>query len=145
MKKILLMIVMMVGVLSVSARDKYSHDVSILPTAAQTTIKNNFKAEVSHIKVDKDFGHATEYDVVLTDGSEIAFDKAGNWKDVEVRGNGSVPTAFVPAAISSYVKKTQKNVTITGIEKKRSGYEVELSNGIEMKFDSNGNFIKYDK
>lgn len=145
MKKILLMMVMLISMFPLSAREKYSHDVSVLPTAAQTTIKNNFKAEVSHIKIDKDFGHVSEYDVVLTDGSEITFDKAGNWKDVEVRGTASVPNAFIPAAISTYVKQTQKNVTITGIEKKKSGYEVELSNGVEMKFDSNGKFIKYDK
>lgn len=144
MKKILLFLVMAVGIFSASARDTYSHNVNILPPAAQTLLKNNFKAEVSHIKVDKDWGRIDEYDVVLTDGSEITFDRDGNWKDIEMRANGSVPSAFVPDAISSYIKKYQKNVTITGIEKEKSGYEVELSNGVNMKFNAKGEFQRYE-
>ena len=144
MKKALLMLAMIVGVLSVSARDSYTHNVDVLPAAARTTVKNNFKAEISHIKVDKDFGRVSEYDVVLTDGSEITFDRNGNWKDVEVRRNASVPSAFVPSEIASYISKNQKKASVTGIEKKHSGYDVGLSNGVEMKFDSQGKFLRYD-
>lgn len=144
MKKIVFLLAVIFGVFSLSARDTYSHDVKILPAAAQTVLKNNFKAEVSHIKIDKDWGKISEYDVVLTDGSEISFDRHGNWKDVEVRSNSSVPKGFVPAAISNYVKQNQKNSNIIGIEKKKSGYEVELSNGVEMKFNAQGKFLKYD-
>lgn len=144
MRRILFLIAVLIGVFTASARDKYSHDIATLPVAAQTIVKNNFKAGVSHIKIDKDFGVVKEYDVVLTDGSEITFDSKGNWKDIEVKGNGSVPVKLVPAAIATYVKQNQKNVKITGIEKNRSGYEVELSNGVEMKFNSDGKFIKYD-
>lgn len=135
---------MLVGIVSVSAREKYSHDINTLPAAAQTTVKNNFKASVSHIKIEKELGRVSEYDVVLTDGSEITFDRNGNWKDVEVRKNGSVPASFVPAEIAKYIKQTQKNVKVIGIEKKKSGYEVELSNGVDMKFNSKGEFLRYD-
>ena len=144
MKKILFILALMTGILTASAGDRYTHDVNVLPTAAQTVIKNNFKSDISHIKVDKDLGRVSEYDVVLTDGTEITFDHSGNWKEVEVRRNGSVPSVFVPDAISSYIKKSEKNVTITGIEKKRNGYSVELSNGVEMKFDAQGKFLRYD-
>ncbi len=134
----------LIGVFTAYARDTYSHDINTLPAAAQTIVKNNFKAGVSHIKIDKDFGRVSEYDVVLTDGSEITFDSKGNWKDIEMRANASVPAALVPEAIKAYVKQNQKKVKITGIEKNRSGYEVELSNGVEMKFNSEGKFIRYD-
>lgn len=144
MKRILLMMVMIAGMLSASARDTYSHDVNILPAAARATIKNNFKSEVSHIKIEKDWGRVSEYDVVLTDGSEITFDRNGNWKTVEVRRNASVPSVFIPSAIATYIKQNQNNVAIIGIEKKRSGYEVELSNGVDMVFNSHGKFLKYD-
>ncbi len=144
MKKFLLIMAMVVGIATASARDKYSHDINTLPTAAQTTLKNNFKASVSHIKIDKELGRVSEYDVVLTDGSEISFDRNGNWKDVEVRKSGSVPSSFVPTAIANYIKKTQKNVKVIGIEKKKSGYEVELSNGVDMKFNSKGEFLRHD-
>lgn len=144
MKKLLLLFALLTAAFCASARDNYSHDVTVLPTAARTQLKNNFKAKVSHIKIEKDFGRITEYDVVLTDGSEITFDSKGNWKDIEVRQNTSVPRALIPAAIASYVKANQKNTKIVGIEKHRSGYDVELSNGVEMKFNADGKFIRYD-
>lgn len=144
MKKLLFILTMVACVFTASARDKYTHDVNVLPTAAQTTIKNNFKAQVSHIKVDKDWGRISKYDVVLNDGTEITFDSKGNWKDIEVRRNASVPAVFVPDAIATYIRHHQKDVTVTGIEKKKSGYEIELSNGVDMKFDSQCRFKGYD-
>lgn len=73
-----------IGVLSMSAKDTYSRDVKVLPESAQTVLKNNFKVEVSHIKIDKDRGRVSEYDVILTDRSDISFYSDSNWKDVEV-------------------------------------------------------------
>lgn len=145
MKKLLLILAVFVGVTTMaSASDTYTRDVNVLPVAARTAIKSNFKAGVNHIKVDKEWNRVSEYDVVLTDGTEITFDKNGNWKEVEVSGTGSVPAAFVPAAIANYVKANHKNTRVVGIEKKRSGYEVELSNGVDMKFNSAGVFLRYD-
>lgn len=126
------------------AGDKYAHDASVLPKAAQTVLAKNFKSKVSVVKIDKDFGRISEYEVVMTDGTEITFDRDGNWKDVEVNVSKSVPDAFVPASVSKYVKTAQSGQRIVGIEKGRSGYEIELSNGVEMKFDKEGNFLKYD-
>ena len=145
MKKVLLTLLLAAVVsITASARDSYSRDAASLPTAARTILKNNFKSEVSLIKIDKDFGRVSEYEVILTDGTEITFDRAGNWKEVEVRQNSQVPSKFIPAAISSEVKRLQKGLKVVGIEKKRSGYEVTLSNGIEMKFNSQGRFTGYD-
>ena len=145
MRRLLIILTMIVGVFTASARNNYSHDPGDLPNAAQTILKNYFKASVSHIKIEKDFGKIKEYDVVLTDGTEVTFDSHGNWKDIEVKQKASVPSSLIPKAISEYVKQNQKNVKITGIEKNRSGYEVELSNGVEMKFNSDGKFLRYDK
>ena len=73
LKRIIMgMAIMMAGVFSASASDSFSRDVSILPTVAQELIGKNFKANVSLIKVDKTLGHIDEYDVVLTDGTEIS-------------------------------------------------------------------------
>lgn len=144
-KKLLFTFVAIAGIaFASSAKDIYAHDASVLPKAAQTVIKNNFKSKVSVVKIDQDFGRVSEYEVVLTDGSEISFDRNGNWKNVEVAVNGKIPAAFIPSAISNYVKKTQKGLSIVGIEKDRKGYEVQLSNGIEMKFDKQGKFLKFD-
>ena len=145
LKKFLLTLVLIMGISSAAfAGDKYAHDASVLPTAAQTTLAKNFKSKVSVVKIDKDFGRISEYEVVMTDGTEITFDRDGNWKDVEVNVSKSVPEFFVPAGVTKYVKANQNGQRIVGIEKERNGYDVELSNGVEMKFDKLGNFVRYD-
>lgn len=126
------------------ASDTYAHDGSVLPESASSVIKNNFNAKVSVVKIDKDFGRISEYDVVLSDGTEITFDRNGNWKDIEVANNRTVPASMVPASITAYVKDNQVAQHIVGIEKNRSGYEVQLSNGVDMKFNENGQFVRYD-
>lgn len=138
----------MIAVLGISsmaaAKDVYAHDASVLPKAAQTTLANNFKAKVSVVKIDKEFGRISDFEVILTDGTEITFDRDGNWDKVEVGMNGKIPAAFIPNAIASYVKKNQPGQKIVGIDKERSGYDVELANGIDMKFNKQGEFVRYD-
>lgn len=146
MKKIfLLLIILISGLLSVQAGDTYTRDINILPSMAKTTIKNYMKGEISHIKIEKKRGSISEYDVILTDGSEISFDKNGNWKDIEMNRNASVPQQLIPQPIQSYVKDNHKGALIIGIEKKKSGYDVELSNGVEIEFNNSGKFIRYDR
>ena len=132
------------GIITASAGNNKSHDVSVLPEQAQQVLKQNFKSEISHIKIGKEFGQIREYDVVMTDGSEIYFDKHGNWKEVEVSPKMSVPSAIIPNPIITFVKDNQKEAKVTGIEKKNYGYEVELSNGMDVRFTEKGKFIRYD-
>ncbi|MDE6300447.1 MAG: PepSY-like domain-containing protein [Muribaculaceae bacterium] len=145
MKKWLLAtMILLAGAGIIQARDNYARDIKTLPAAAQAEIKNNFKAGVSVIKIDKDLGRISEYEVILTDGTEITYDSKGNWKDVEVAPNHEVPAVYVPAPVREYVKKSHKGTKIVGIEKERKGYEVTLSNGIDIKFSADGSFLKYD-
>lgn len=145
MKKLFLFLAIVIGVASASAKNNYSRDVNILPAEAQTILKDNFKAKVSHIKIGKDFGHIREYDVVMTDGSEISFDKHGNWKEVEVAPSSAVPSDLIPNPIITFVRENQSKAKVTSIEKKNYGYEVELSNGKDVRFTEKGKFIRYDE
>lgn len=131
-------------IVGTACADTYAHDASVLPRAAQSVLKKNFKSNVSVVKIDKDFGRVSEYEVVLSDGAEVTFDSKGNWKDVEVAADKSVPAGFVLKPISDYVSKNHKGAKIVGVDKNRSGYEVQLNNGIEMKFSTSGQFVRYD-
>ncbi len=145
MKRIALMLALVVGMaVSMSASDTYAHDASVLPEAARTTIANNFKSTVSLVKIDKDFGRVSEYEVILNDGTEITFDRNGNWDNVETSNAKSVPAAFVPKGVRDYVAKNQPGTHIVGIDKERNGYDIELSNGVEIKFNKAGQFVRYD-
>lgn len=59
MKKLLLVFAFLLSVFVMQGRDNYTHDVSKLPVAARTVLKNNFKAGVSHIKIEKDLGRVS--------------------------------------------------------------------------------------
>lgn len=145
MKKFALLLLIIVGAIGIAkAKDEYAHDDTVLPAAAKSSIKKNFKSSVSVVKIDKDFGRISEYEVTLTDGSEITFDRNGNWKEVETNIGKQVPAAYIPAGVRDYVAKNQKGAHVVGIEKERNGYEVSLSNGIDMKFDRQGKFIRFD-
>jgi len=145
MKKLTLILAFVFALaIGASASDTYAHDASVLPKAAQTVIKNNCKGKVSVVKMEKTLGRISEYEVILSDGMEITFDRDGNWENVETANTQSVPSAFVLSPISSYVKKHHPGMRIVGIDKERSGYDVELSNGIELKFDKVGSFLRYD-
>ncbi|MBC8644054.1 PepSY-like domain-containing protein [Flavobacterium lindanitolerans] len=56
----------------------------------------------------------------------------------------AVPTAIVPEAITTYVTANYAGQTINTIEIERTGYDIELSNGLDLVFDSRGQFIRID-
>lgn len=145
MKKIVILLLAVLGFTAgIYAGDNYTRDAGVLPQAARTVIKNNFKGSVSVIKIDKTMGRINDYEVTLTDGTAIKFDRKGNWQEIEVSATNSVPKTFILPTMAQYVKVNQPGTKVVGIERDGSGYEVELSNGVDIKFDKDGNFKKYD-
>lgn len=145
MKKLFLVVAMTIFMVSATfAADTYSRDEKILPKAAVVTIANNFKSKVSLIKVEKTIGITTEYDVILTDGTEIEFDRDGNWQSVEVSSSNAVPSGFILDGISKYVSKNHPKTRIVGIERDGANFDVTLSDGINLVFNTAGEFMKYE-
>ena len=52
--------------------------------------------------------------------------------------------ATVLSNIQTYVNTNHSGQTIIKMEQETSYIEVDLSNGIEIYFDNNGNFMRYD-
>ena len=119
--------------------------VTDMPKAAQQFIKNHFPNQsVAMAKMEKEFMDKN-YDVVFTDGSKLEFDKKGHWTKVDC-GRQEVPQAVVPVAIRKYVSQNYPDAKVQAIElTDRKGYEVELSNGFEIKFDKRMNVIDIDR
>lgn len=145
MKKLFLMI-LAVAALGLSAKaGDYSRDENTLPQAAILTINNNFNAKVGVIKTDRVLNKVKEYEVTLADGTRIDFDERGNWKDIEMPQGKAVPEKLIPESIRKSVGELQHGQKIVGVERRGGGgYEIELANGIEMRFDKAGQFEKYD-
>ena len=117
--------------------------VEQLPAPAKTFVKKYFpQATIEYATKDTEF-MGTTYEVRLSDGTEVDFDKKGNWDNVDCKTK-AVPASLVPAAIAQYVKAHYPNTVIVKIDKERGGYEIELSNDLELKFNSKGNLIGID-
>ena len=114
-----------------------------IPGAAHNFVKKNFiNNDIIFASMDMDFTKIT-YEVRLDDGTQIEFDSKGNWNNVDCEVK-AVPANLVPETIANFVKKHYKNVSIVKIEKKRFGFEIELSNDLELKFDKAGNLMEID-
>jgi uncharacterized protein YuzE len=117
--------------------------VEQLPAPAKTFVKKYFpQATIEYATKDTEFMGAT-YEVRLSDGTEVDFDKKGNWDNVDCKTK-AVPASLVPAAIAQYVKAHYPNTVIVKIDKERGGYEIELSNDLDLKFNSKGKLIGID-
>lgn len=115
-----------------------------LPGNAQAFISEYFN-DVKVTNVIKDSGIIkTEYEVYLSDGSKLEFDGKGNWKEVKSKGKSLSGAAFIPQSIRDYAAKNFPSYQIKKIEKGSRKYEVKLSNGLELEFDLNGNFLRID-
>ena len=106
---------------------------SELPKAAQTFLSKHFPGD-NVKKAEKEQGRrGAEYEVDLVSGAEVDFRDNGDWKEVKAAKGKTVPSGIVPTAISKFVTSNHVGQTIIEISRKRGGYEVELSNGTELK------------
>lgn len=132
-KTIALMLVAIVASLSSTIYADKRIDQSELPKAAQEFISKYFPSDqVRKAEIDNDRRGVT-YEVDLMSGAEIEFTSDGNWKDVKAARGEVVPEGIVPAAILKYVNKNFEDQDVVEISRERSGFEVELSNGSELK------------
>ncbi|MET3537984.1 PepSY-like domain-containing protein [Chryseobacterium limigenitum] len=117
---------------------------SQLPKTAKNFLAANFKGvTTSSVIEDSEIFGVDEYKVRLTNGMKVDFDSKGNWKEVDGE-HQKVPYGFIPATIRNYVAKSFPNTHIIKIERKSWSYKAELSNGIDLEFDRNGNFKRID-
>ena len=145
MKKLIITLGLLLGLnATMLAADTCSNDESILPQQARTLISDNFQSKISVIEVEKKKGNINEYEVVLSDGTEIIFDENGNMESIETPRAESVPSVFIPQKISDYIAKNYSSARVVGIDKESYGYEVDLSNGIGLQFNVQGDFIRFD-
>ena len=100
------------------------------------------KATVQMVMPDDD-----DIDVVLNDYTKIEFRLNYEWKKVDCEHGSvytSVPAELVPAQITTYVNSNFPNTLIKKLEKKYTGWEIELNNGLEVKFNKNFKVTEID-
>lgn len=147
MKKLLLSALLLLCGLAPAHADGHEEPITFdrLPQAAQTFLKTHFDTlTVAYIVADRKF-MGVEYEVKYTDRTEVDFRSDGQWESME-RKYAPVPAAIVPKQISDFVAANELfgRQFIKKIERDPYTWEIELSGGLEIKFDTKFNVIGYD-
>lgn len=145
MKKIIVLIVCLMAIqFSVVASNDKKIEFNQLPQQAQQLVKKYFASQdIALVKMDSELFDKS-YEVIFSHGDKIEFDQKGLWKEIDCKYT-QVPIELIPAQIKNYVSKSYSDVTILKIEKEsRGGYDVELSNHLDLKFDSQFNLVDID-
>lgn len=130
--------------LACADNDKVTNNINELPQVSRTFLNNYFNGnKVSHIKIDKDLFLIDSYDVILTDGTSVEFNRDGEWKEVK-SFQQNIPDTLIPVEIRQYVSQNYPGQKIMTVERGKRKVSVDLANGLELKFDLNGNLIDID-
>ena len=117
--------------------------ITQMPQKAQQFIRLHFAdSQVALAKVETDFLEKS-YEVFFTDGNKLEFDKKGEWKEVSCK-SGAVPQDIVPEAIRQHVASLFPEARIVKMEREKSLYEVTLTNGQELKYNTRFQLIDID-
>ena len=131
-----------VAVQDLSARD-FPITFDQLPANAQAFVKQYFKVEnIASVWKDDDI-YDQDYKVYFNDGTQIEFFANGEWEEIKTRAY-AVPAKLIPNGIAQFVNKNYPQIDIYKIQKKHYGYEVELTNGLDLEFNLNGQFLRID-
>lgn len=115
-----------------------------LPGAITAFIQQNFPNQaITFAQKDLEIT-GWQYDVVLADGTQIEFDTDQMWDKIQCPMTNPVPAVLIPAPIMSYLQGNFPGVMIQKIDKDSFGYEVELANGLELKFNQQGALMEMD-
>ena len=115
-----------------------------LPATITAFVQQNFPGQnISFAKKDLELT-GWQYDIVLADGTQIDFDTDQTWDKIQSPMTHPVPTALIPAPILANLQANYPTAMVLKIDKERYGYEIELANGLELKFNNQGILMDVD-
>ena len=145
MKKIMILLAL---VFSFAVSDSYALNDKVisknqLPAQAQSFLNENFAGSgISYAKLETDFFERSS-EVMLSDGTKLEFTSKGNWKEVDCRYS-EVPEAIIPAPVKKYISDNYEGSKVLKIERDSRGYDVKLSNRLELKFNKDFEIVDID-
>lgn len=108
------------------------------------TFVETYFSEYEILRVEKDIHSVDEYyEVKFVGGMQIDLNQSCEWTEVD-GNNQPIPTGFVNTSIVEYVTTNYPTTSIESIDKKSYGFDVDLLNNTELRFDSEGNFLGLD-
>lgn len=141
-RKLLAFLPILLGVWMLSScDDEKKIDFGDLPSEARSFIENYFpSADILSIVQEKENGRK-EYQVKLSDGTDMEFDEDGEWTNIECYFS-PLPTGILPANVITKVEELHPEAYINGVEKELGGYVVEVTDadGIDWDMRFNAQF-----
>ena len=141
-RKLLALLPILLGVWMLSScDDEKKIDFGDLPSEARSFIENYFpSADILSIVQEKEDGRK-EYQVKLSNGTDMEFDEDGEWTNIECYFS-PLPTGILPANVITKVEELHPEAYINGVEKELGGYVVEVTDagGIDWDMRFNAQF-----
>lgn len=119
--------------------------VNDVPGEITSYVTQHFNDEaLLRVQIERDYtGIDSYYEAYLDNGANIDFTK--DYEAVEIWSpNAAVPVSTLPTVIQDYLATNHENQTVMGWEKYPNKYEVYLNTELEIFFDEQGNFLRYD-
>lgn len=134
---------MLLVVFSVSCSSEDNEfDYAALPMSAQLFVKQYF-ADATYRRVEKEKDNGSwEYEVWLSDGSQVEFNEKGEWTSVECKYS-EMPVGIIPTVIAEDIAKRYPDLKPYKIEKEVGGYEIDIP-GYDLYYSYNGMFIRVE-
>lgn len=139
MKKLILAFI---AIVSFGFSTAMAQNTNTNPAITQFVTQHFPNATVQMVMPDED-----DIDVVLNDYTKIEFRLNNEWKKVDCEHSTTftaVPATIVPEQITAYVNANFPGAIIKKLEKNFRGWEIELNNGLELKFNSNFKVMEID-
>lgn len=142
MKLIVTLLMAVFAFNTVNAKEKMITEAE-LPKNARTFLKEHFSThKIISVTEEREDFFWKEYKVFLAGGNVVEFNSKGEWK--EIKTTGQMPASIVPQAITEHLRSNFPAEQVCKIKKDRSGYEVELLNGLDVKFNKEMQYIGLD-
>lgn len=139
--------VALMAVVLTSCDDEKKIDYSDMPGSAQSFVEQYFNGiDIQSVIREKDDG-TTEYHVTLTNGTELEFNKSGDWTSIECHFS-TLPDGILLPAISSDIRERHTDARIHGVDKELGGFVVEVnadSTEWDMYYTTEGEFSHESK
>lgn len=143
MKKFFLAVISLVVAIPLFADDDRPITVDKMPSAAREFISRHFGGLPVAVAKQEGTFLLKNYDVIFTNGDKVEFDRKGIWTNLDCK-YGKVPAAVIPQKIADYIAGQYPGVEVLQIEKEDGRYEVELSNRVDLTFNSSMELIDID-
>lgn len=113
-----------------------------LPDEINDYISTHFPSHTILQSIEDKDGFTKTYDVQLDGNVSLEFNRKK--EIIEVESETELPSSVIPAKISHYVTENYPSNVITDWELDDNNQHVELDNGVELKFTTDGDFLSID-